>query len=824
MKLSRLFAVSATCALALSFTATAASGAPVASPAARWHHPGHGGMPASPSFPWRGRPGSGSGSLGTATVGSTPVGNGPSELAIDPDTHTIYVANGNNNNGPPVGGDTVSVIDTRRCRAQDLLHCRGPWPTITVGNLPSSIAVDEATDTVYVTNAGDNTLSVFNGATCDAMNTSGCGRTPVAVPVGMGPLGIYADDANDTLYVANLDFGNGSTVSMIDLATCNAFSLATCPTTEPPTVNVATSPLAVTVDDALHTVYVSSYSEITVFDASMCNAVVQLGCGTVGTIPSDSFGNAPNDLELDTANNTAYGADFDNTISVWNLSDCDASNLAGCSTLPYATLSPFAPSPSPSALYVAVDVPAHSVYVTYEWDDSVAAVDTDICNGTHLASCATLQPPLARTGAEPQGVVLDPQSQTMYVANELDNDVSVIDASRCDARVTGGCRQDPTAAPVGWGDFTATGLAPDPAVDTLYAVTQDNAVAMLDTRTCNSHGSSRCAATPPQVTVGTLPDAVAVDPLTHTVYVASFGNVAGPGPSSVSMIDADTCNATNQAGCRTVQTLQVPGGNASGIAVDAATGTLYVGTLTDDGPDLVSVFNAATCDAVDSTGCGQVPETIAIGDSGGAFGNSVLNLAVDEATNTLYATNIDFLSDTFVSDGLYVIDGATCDAAVVTGCAQTPLLMGLGLSSTSGTGPGTVPWGLAVDGITDTVYVALDAAGDYGGSVAVVNGATCNGSETAGCGQVAPLVPVGFNDFAVAVDAFTHHVYVSSLYDASVSVIDGATCDGVVTFGCTYAPRKLPAAHFPASIVVDPAVGTVYVAALSGISVLPLAP
>ena len=120
--------------------------------------------------------------FGSALVGSAPVGIGPSELALDPATHTIYVANGNNDNGPNAGGNTVSVIDARHCNAQDVSTCKGPWPTITVGNLPSTIAIDQHTDTVYVTDTGDNTVSVFNGATCNALVTSGCGQTPATVP------------------------------------------------------------------------------------------------------------------------------------------------------------------------------------------------------------------------------------------------------------------------------------------------------------------------------------------------------------------------------------------------------------------------------------------------------------------------------------------------------------------------------------------------------------------------------------------------------------------------------------------------------------------
>src|SRR5207344_1864190 len=58
--------------------------------------------------------------LGSALVGSAPVGKGPSVVALDAATHTIYVANGNNANGGNVGGNTVSVIDARHCDAQDV--------------------------------------------------------------------------------------------------------------------------------------------------------------------------------------------------------------------------------------------------------------------------------------------------------------------------------------------------------------------------------------------------------------------------------------------------------------------------------------------------------------------------------------------------------------------------------------------------------------------------------------------------------------------------------------------------------------------------------
>ena len=79
------------------------------------------------------------GSFGSALVGSAAVQPGPSAVAVDRATNTIYVANGNNANGQvSPGGDTVSVIDGRRCNGLDDPQCEGPWPTMTVGNVPSS--------------------------------------------------------------------------------------------------------------------------------------------------------------------------------------------------------------------------------------------------------------------------------------------------------------------------------------------------------------------------------------------------------------------------------------------------------------------------------------------------------------------------------------------------------------------------------------------------------------------------------------------------------------------------------------------------------------
>ena len=148
---------------------------------------------------------------------ATPVGNNPQSVAVDEANDTVYVVNQNDN--------TVSVLNGATCNATVTSGCKERAPTVRVGLSPTGVIVNQATQTIYVTNGTNDTVSVINARTCNATDHAGCGHTPPTIAVGAGPVAPAVDQATDTVYVANAgpgENGTGDTLSVIDGATCNA--------------------------------------------------------------------------------------------------------------------------------------------------------------------------------------------------------------------------------------------------------------------------------------------------------------------------------------------------------------------------------------------------------------------------------------------------------------------------------------------------------------------------------------------------------------------------------------------------------------------------
>lgn len=67
-----------------------------------------------------------------------------------------------------------------------MVYAAGPNPPITVGGSPQGIAYDGGLGEIFVTNSGDNTVSVISDSSH---------RVVASVPVGQNPVGVAYDSS-----------------------------------------------------------------------------------------------------------------------------------------------------------------------------------------------------------------------------------------------------------------------------------------------------------------------------------------------------------------------------------------------------------------------------------------------------------------------------------------------------------------------------------------------------------------------------------------------------------------------------------------------------
>jgi DNA-binding beta-propeller fold protein YncE len=263
------------------------------------------------------------------------VGAGPQFLAVDQKTDTIYVADSS--------ADTVSVIDGRTCNAASTAGCGRLRASIPVGPGPFAVAVNDVTNTVYVTLPGADTVSVIDGKTCDATNISGCRHRPVSVEVGQTPGGVAVDTRTDTIYVSG---ESSQDVSVIDGVTCNASTTAGCGQ-RPLELLAGPGARGIAVDEVTDTVYVANTlaGTVSVINGATCNATVHSGCRR--RAPQAPVGLSPRRIAIDEATNTIYvtnaGSD---TVTMLNGGTCDARVDTGCGRVSTYQTAPASTTPT----------------------------------------------------------------------------------------------------------------------------------------------------------------------------------------------------------------------------------------------------------------------------------------------------------------------------------------------------------------------------------------------------------------------------------------------------------------------------------------------
>jgi len=702
---------------------------------------------------------------------TTAVGGGPFAVAVDQASHTAYIGNTNDN--------TVSVINIATCNASVTTSCGQVHSTINLGAGPDygpvDAVVDDATDTVYLVSLfsssgnGDKVWMV-NGATCNASVVTGCGQIPMEITVGNGPDGLAVDEATDTIYVANVA---DNTISVIDGATCNGEVSSGCGQTPATIANGFNGPAVPAVDEATDTIYVPNSADgtVSVINGAGCNATVTAGCGN--TPAKLSVGEVPNAVAVDQATDTVYVAVASGSVgsvAVINGATCDSTVTSGCGQTPASVPA------GANADDLVVDPITQSVFVVNQNDSTLSVIDGAICNAVQKVGCGQ-RPPAIATGYLPGYLDLDIASDTVYVANYNENTVSVLSGGMCTLTSQLRCRHPAPTTTVGAGPGEG---AVNEATGTLYVSNSDgNDVSVISTASCNAFITFGCARTWPTVATGNFPGGVAVDPQTDTIYVVNLAD------NTVSRIDGATCNATNSSDCGQNLTPIAVGMVPVAVDVDDANHTAYVANV---GDGTISMINTKTCNGSQASGCAltQSQQTIEIAGT-----NIPDGFAVDEKTDTIYMTNSGSGATT-----VSVINGATCNATDTGGCSP------IGASTV-----GAAPSGLAINELTDTVYSVNLNSGD----VSVINGATCNATNQSGCNQSPPTLGTGTAPSAIAVDQATDQVYVSSQAYSDTDVYNGATCRGTVSWGCQQPPLVVQLGGNPGNPVVDLAHDTVYV-------------
>jgi YVTN family beta-propeller protein len=632
-----------------------------------------------------------------------------------------------------------------------------PWvaPLIPTGSWPVHIMVDQATNTAYIANQLDNTISVVDGRNCSAGRTSQC--TPIAtISPGPNPTDLILDAAHRTLF-ATLAGGNSDSIAVIDISSCNATNTSGCTQTPKQVVFPGSTlwqggaasvpfgfPSILDLDETTHTLYVPDANEgpIYILDTSTCN-------GGTPTCSSPIITAAQGDgVVVERAHHSVFilqAINFSDQVQILDSSTCNSTNQSGCGTPPSQsfTVSFFPNVPA------TVDEATHTLYTPSQFPNILAVIDTSVCNASTTAGCGSFAQ--VQVGSYGFAAVFDPQTRTVYVENFSSTSMSVVNGATCNAMNHSGCNQKPPVL--------ATGIDPapfgyNPAIQTLYVSSQDTNFAwVLDGSKCNATRTDGCTRNAPTTPTGTGPSGLDINPNTTTLYVGNQSD------NTVSVIDTSVCNQHQLAGCnQTWQTAPV-GSGPFRLAVNKTTNTVYVAAF----DRTLSVINGATCNATVNSSCNQPqPSTL--------IGNFPNDLAIDEITNTIYVANRN-------DDTVSIVDGTHCQGSDASGCGQSwP------------TFNASRPQALAFNPSNRTLYVA-NGAGD---SVWIIDTSHCNNHDATDCTAKA-VVPVD-SPAAIGILFDRNSVFVVNRSEMSVSIFDGATCNATNVARCTTSPP--PAVSF----------------------------
>jgi len=298
--------------------------------------------------------------------------------------------------------------------------CQRVIANIAVGDQPIYLAADQRTNRVYVSNQGDDTVSVIDGATNTVLRT---------VKVGHYPNGVAVNPRTNTIYVANLTGGSLSIVDGIKLTTS--------------TLRLGSYPAKVAVNPVTNRVYVTLEDEngfLEVINGKKRKVVASIA------LPPYPIG-----VAVDTDLNQIYVADFlcecgqisvidGSTNAVMNTIDLPGASLVEGVALDWKHDRAYA-TDEKKGLYI-ID-PSSGVILgevsDLHYPNEVAAIpgttlavepDTGSNRAVFIDASTFTVKNRVTVGKFPTGVAVNARTKRVYVANRHSNTVSVIQLPR----------------------------------------------------------------------------------------------------------------------------------------------------------------------------------------------------------------------------------------------------------------------------------------------------------------------------------------------------------------------------------------------------------
>jgi YVTN family beta-propeller protein len=342
----------------------------------------------------------------------------PDDMALSADGARLYVVCG--------GSDELLVVD----RASKTVSARIP-----VGRLPRGVAVSPDGSRIYVTNSWSDTVSEIDAAGL---------RVIRQIPTGFEPTGVTVDGRGESLYIGNR---LSNDVSVIDLksgrdarrlvAGRGASWAATSPR--------GTRAYITHIYPIPGPFRAQPRSEITEIDTAARTVTARLPLENAAGVFHLAFSNdgavgiaallRPKNL-IPLAH-VEHGWAFGDSIAVFGPA------IGGIVQMPLDEIDSFFSLP----FGVAIDPKGSRAYVSASGSNQVAVVDLPklvaAASGKDAARLAYDLSASARyvtarigVGRNPRSIVLSPDGATLYVANRLDDTISVIDTAKAEVAET----------------------------------------------------------------------------------------------------------------------------------------------------------------------------------------------------------------------------------------------------------------------------------------------------------------------------------------------------------------------------------------------------